>query len=108
MDDARVLVDLAEQVLRVDEVQPPAEEPAEGQPEAREMLLLSVDHETDHCFLAAHSLETEAFANSVDSAGAGDDVVVFIECREWRVVEGDGERKEIGCTTSERHVRREH
>jgi len=48
MSDASVLVDLTEQVLAVDQLQPAPAEPIEGQAQPVEVFFLAVDHVADY------------------------------------------------------------
>jgi len=106
MSDARVLVDLAEQVLSVDQVEWSPEQPWELQPEPTEVLVLRLGHVPDDLGLDPGCVFPEALPDPVLGPGTGDDEVVLVERHEVRVVEIDRvlERKER-AEPGERHQR---
>jgi len=79
MTNPCVLVDLTEQILSIDHVQRPTEQPGEVQPEPLEMLILRFDHVSNDLDLDPRRHRSEAFSDTVSSARSGDDEVVLIE-----------------------------
>jgi hypothetical protein len=88
--DPRVLVDLTEQVLRVDQMQAPSEEPGELEAEAIEVLVLRLDHVLDHVRFDSRRVLAKALADSVLRPRARYDEVVLAERQQLGVVEVDG------------------
>src|SRR6202020_779382 len=70
MSDASVLVNLTEQVLAVDQLQPTPAEPIEGQAQPVEVLLLAVDHVADYLGFQARRTRAKQLPKPFAGAGA--------------------------------------
>jgi len=87
MPDPSVLVDLAEQILCVDQVQPASEQSRKRDTQAIKVLLLIVDHVLDNVRLDAGCLPPEALTDSILRSRSSDNEVVFVELQDLGVVQ---------------------
>ena len=85
--DPGVLVDLAEEILAVDELERPTPEVLKPQAEPIELLLLAVSHEPDDFDLVVVAGVREAFPDTAPASGPRDDEVHLREVEHCRVVE---------------------
>src|SRR5665647_1474005 len=86
---ARVLVRLAEQVLTVDQRQPPTEQVLEVEPVPIELFLLVIDSPPDDVLWGEAISVDEALRNTAACARPRDDERVLVEVDERRVVQVD-------------------
>jgi len=63
--NTRVLVDLAEEVLTVDQLEPPSKQPAKLQAQSLELLILVVTHVLDQLLLNAATALSKTLSNPV-------------------------------------------
>src|SRR4051812_49233167 len=94
---ARVLIDLAEQVLAVDRLERPSPKAAEAESQPTELLLGQLRHRVDDLVLRHAAGVAEALLNPAPCAGPRDHELGLLKARELAVVQVDGEleRQEV-------------
>jgi hypothetical protein len=86
-----VLVDFAEQILTIDQLQVAAIQTREAKPQAAEVFGLRVAHVPDEVGFDPSSSGTEALTQSVPSARSWDDEIHLIEVDQRGVIDVDEE-----------------
>ncbi len=84
---ARIFIDFAEQILAVDQLEPPAPERLEVETQPLELLLLQVGHQPDELGLVQAARIDEAFAQPVACPRAGHDEIHLAEIGELAVID---------------------
>ena len=85
--DAGILRDLAEEVLAVDELEPPAPEVTEPEAEPFELVLLTLGDHPDEVRFGQATKFREALSDTVQGTGAGDDELHLREVGDVAVVQ---------------------
>src|SRR4051794_35437613 len=86
-----VLVYLAKEVLAVDQVEWPAEEPVELQTESLEMFLLRLDRVANDLLLDPAGVGAETLPYAVQCSGPGDHELILVAVQHLRIVQVDRE-----------------
>ncbi len=93
MNNASVLVDLAEEILQIDELQRAAPQVGKFESKAGELVFAEIADGADQILVVQPTGVRKAPSDSVTGAGAGDHKVHFREVEQGTVVEIDGELK---------------
>jgi hypothetical protein len=89
MCDPRVLRYLAEQVLAVDQLQPPSKQSVEVELALCKFYLLPVGHPPDEVFRGMPASRAETLGDAIQRARPGDHEVGLLEIEQSRIVEVD-------------------